>query len=138
MPTTPQKQYAISGTVTLGGSNYHGGQIWIRGLRDGKIPAPVDDITYIYTNAKGQYLINVANNTTAWEDGDTVRVWCKVGNMIKYTDVNIDQTLPGLTVDFAFTRASALVDGCKGSALATQKGGLRSDATVKGCKDELQ
>ena len=136
--TTPQSPFVISGTVTLNGSNYHGAQVWVRDMTEGTISEPVEDVTYIYTNSQGQYIIDMANNTSAYADGDTVRVFCKIGDMILWHDVTLNLTEGALTRNFAFTRKSGLSDGLKGSPLSTQKGGLTSSNTFKGLKDGLQ
>lgn len=139
MPTVPQAPFAISGTVTLDGSAYHGGQVWLRDMTEGTIKEPVEDITYVYTNASGQYVINLADSTTAYADGDVVRIFCKVGDMIKWLDITISMR-EGVfdNANFTFTRKSGFVDGLKGSALSTQKGGLTSSNTFKGLEDGLQ
>ena len=134
----PQAPFAISGTVTVNSSLYHGAQLWLRDLTEGTITPPVDDITYVYTNALGQFLLDLANNTSAYANGDTVRVYCKVGNMITFSDITINKTEGMYNLNFTFTRKSALVDGVRDSPSSDNKGGLYSNALQKGCSDGLQ
>ena len=75
--------------------------------------------------------------TDAYAHGDTIRVFCKVGNIETYSDVTLNLPAGAATVNFTITRKSGLVDGLKGSSLITQKGGLKSSDVVVGCKDGL-
>jgi hypothetical protein len=132
-----QTPYPISGTVTVDGSLYQGAHVWVRDMTEGSMKPPIEDVTYFYTNALGQYLIDIANNTDAYADGDKIRVYCKVGNIETFSDVNINLAAGSATVNFTITRKSGMVDGMKGSRLATQKGGLTSSNLNPGLKDGM-
>ena len=118
-----QVPYAIYGTVTVNGSLYQGAKVWLRDITDTGIPAPVDDITVFFTNASGEYLIDLANCTLAYANADTVYVYCQVGDEPpKRATVTVSTTTGYSSQNFTFTLN--LVDGLKASILATGKGTL--------------
>lgn len=140
MPTRThgkQASYGIKGTVTLDGSAYEGAQIWIRDYTEGTVPEPIDDHTHMYTNSVGRYLINLAECTQAYANADSVRIYCKVGNIISKSTVTISKTQGYTTANFTITRRSGMVDGIKSTPLTSGKGGLYPTGTEKGCIDGL-
>lgn len=118
-----QVPYAIYGTVTVDGSLYQGAKVWVRDIDDDGVPAPISDITVFYTNASGEYLIDLANCTLAYANADTVYIFCQVGDQPpKRTSITVDTTVGYTSQNFTFTLN--LVDGLKASKLTTGKGTL--------------
>ena len=139
MPRTQAKQapYAIRGSVTVNGSAYQGAEVWIRDTTEGTMPAPVDDYTRVWTNSSGQYLINLAQSTQAYGTTDAVRVYCKIGDNVTYSDISSIHIQSGASVvNFTYVVKSGKVDGCKSSPLASGRGTLNRQL-VKGCKDGM-
>ena len=126
MPTKThgkQAPYGIRGTVTVDSSTYQGAMIWVRDMDEGTVPDPIDDKTVVYTDAVGRYLINVSQSTQAASLGDTVYVFCKVGDIISKSEITTSSS--GYhTVNFTITRLHGGVDGLKGTSLTSGKGGL--------------
>jgi len=132
-----QSPYTIRGTVTVNSSNYEGARIFIRDMTEGTTPSPVDEYTQVYTNSSGQYLINLAQSTAAYSNGDVIKVYCQVGNIIDVATITVDTRSGEHVVNFAITRRSGLTDGLKGSSLSSGKGGLNREL-VNGCTDGLK
>jgi len=133
-----QAPFVIRGTVTVDGSVYQGAEVYVRDTSEGTMPAPVDDYTRVWTNSSGQYLINLAQSTQAYSNGDTVRVYCRIPKIdkVQYSDITIRTQEGSYTVNFTVTRYSGLVDGCKPSPLTSGKGTLNRQL-VSGCKDGM-
>ena len=93
--------------------------------------------TQVYTNSSGQYLINLAQSTAAYSNGDVIKVYCQVGNIIDVATITVDTRSGEHVVNFAITRRSGLTDGLKGSSLSSGKGGLNREL-VNGCTDGLK
>jgi len=132
-----QSPFVIQGTVTLNGSAYQGARVFIRDMTEGTTPSPVDDYTQVYTNANGKYQINLAMNTASWSDGDNVKVYCQVGDIIDVSNVTVDSKVGSATANFTIVRKSGLTDGLKRSPLANGKGGLNRELTG-GCIDGMK
>lgn len=132
-----QRPYGIKGTVTLNGSNYQGAKIFLRDMTEGTTPSPVDDYTQVYTNSSGKYLINLAQSTASYSNGDTVVVYCQTGEIISTSTITVNTAAGYSTVNFTITRKSGLTDGAKRSGLSSGKGGLNREL-IKGCSDGLK
>jgi len=131
-----QQPYGIKGTVIVNGSGYEGAEIWVRDTTEGTVPAPVDDYTHIFTNADGKYNINLAQSVQAISDGDSVTVYCKVGDIIDKTTITVNTKLGYAVANFTITRRSGATDGIRGSPLSSGKGSLYP-GTDSGCIDGL-
>jgi len=131
-----QMPYGIRGTVTVDGSLYEGAKLWVRDTTEGTMPAPVDDYTLVWSNTSGQYLINLAQNTQAYADADTVRVYCDIGRALIYSDIVVNKPKGWTAVNFSHTTKSGMVDGVKASPLASGRGTLNRQL-VRGCKDGM-
>jgi hypothetical protein len=135
MPTAPSAPYLISGTVTLNSSNYAGAKIWLRNLTSGSYKAPRDDISYVYTNSSGKYLINATDALTSVNASDKIRVFCKVADEISQSDHTVEIKKGGATVNFTIT-SRGVGDGLK-PGLSSGRGGLYK-GLLKGTKDAMQ
>jgi len=130
--------YAISGTVTLGGSAYQGAKVWVENLSSKYYQNYVDDVTYYHTDAQGHYLIDLANVQTAITNGQTVRVYCELADMTYYADVTVNTDVGGSTQDFAFTRLSGLTDGIEDTRRTDGKKALQHCQLKQGLKDGMR
>jgi len=91
-----QVPYAIWGKVkarrTPGGTltAVEGAKITLVDLTEGTghSPAPRENITMFYTTNAGEFLIDLANITTAYAAADTLRVICEYQNTSSYTDTS--------------------------------------------------
>jgi len=136
---TVQQPFAIWGLVKVGGSVVQGAKVSLVNLDDGTghMPVPVENVNMFYTNGAGEYLIDLANITTAYAHNDTVRVMCEVEGITDYSDVNIHDTEGHKEVNFTLTRLSSLEDGIKTSALPRQTGSLKR-GLVQGLTDGME
>ena len=98
------------------------------------------NVSLVYTNSKGQYIIDVANITSEYAAGDTIRVYAKVGGRYTYTDTRVDTNVGISIVNFNFTHKSELNDGLKGTLDVNGQYGLESigRGMKKGMKDGMQ
>ena len=130
----PAAPFIISGTVQLNSSNYQGAKIWLRNMTSGSYKAPRDNISYVYTNSAGKYLINATDALSEVNASDSIRVFCKVGDNISTSDYTGELQKGSTTVNFSFTSRGAS-DGLK-PGLTSGIGGLYKE-TLKGCKDGM-
>jgi len=117
---TKQTPFGIFGRVlrqevdagTQSWKNCKGAQIWAYDMTEGTINTTItENVTYIYTNTSGQYIINVADITTNYRDLDKVRIYCKFGNIVTYQDITLHIRRGFEEVNFVLTRKSRLLDG---------------------------
>ena len=135
-----QSPHQIRGTVTLGGSAKQGATIWAMDITEGTFRYRKKDVSLVYTDSDGHYIIELANITSAWADGDRIRVYCKVGEIETYTDVYVSIQAGFSVADFTIVRKSGLVDGARDTVSTTGENGLFGIGTGKkyGVKDALQ
>ena len=118
MPT--QVPYPISGTVTVQrsygatASNVEGARVWIYDKTEGtkKIAfIAQEDIHITTTNSSGQYILDVANLTSAYSDNDSVEVWVEVEGYRLRTIHTLSVGAGSGTVNIVLYRRSGLKDG---------------------------
>lgn len=136
----PQDPYQIRGIVTLNGSNYQGASVWAQDITEGTFTHRKKNVSLVFTNAAGEFIINLANITSAWADGDKVRVYVKAGEIFTWVDVGVFISRGYTTCNFALTRKSRLVDGARNTTAASGENGLFNLGTgiKRGLKDALQ
>jgi len=135
-----QNPHPIYGTVTLAAKGYgstavnqHGCRIWVKDLTEGTTRisywggATKENIYITQTNSDGEYILDLADLTSAYANSDTVRVYCEFDNKITWRDVTI-VLVEGMTrVNFTLSKHSGLIDGCRSTASKADraKGGLQ-------------
>ena len=126
-----QKPYPISGTVTLNGTAVNGARLWAQDTTEGTFTHKETDVSYVETNSSGQYLIDVANITSAYANADTVRVYCTAKGIETYADVTLNTTTGVSTQNFALTS--------RGPVAGVMKDGIDKlgSSMKKGTKDGL-
>ena len=115
-----QNPYPIYGTVTLtragSSSNLEGATVWIKDRTEGTVRVSYggdskEDFYITRTNSSGQFVLDLAELTSSYDNGDKVRVYCEFGNTITFTDFTLD-IVDGLKeVNFSLTAKSGLIDG---------------------------
>jgi hypothetical protein len=135
-----QSPFPITGTVTYNSSVYRGAKIWLQDITEGTNAYAQENLTFAYTNASGQYVIDLANVTSAYANLDKVRVYCEIENMGTWTDIVISLGEGSASCDFTITRKSGLTDGIKSTQDDDGKYGLSSigRGLKIGMKDALQ
>lgn len=95
-------------------ANITGARIWLMDITEGtkKVAITSGEGTLITTtNSSGQYLLDLANLTSAYADNDLVEGWCEVeGYYLKGTHRVSVGTGYG-TINFVLYRRSGLVQG---------------------------
>ena len=120
-----QVAYPLSGSVALNTTLHRGAKVWARDLTEGTIPeisASIEDIKVFYTNQNGEYLIDLANITSAYANADTVRIFCQVYDKLKWEDVTVNTTTGYSEANFGFTNTGP-TGRLNDTPLATGKGG---------------
>ncbi len=107
-----QTPYPISGTVALASTAVSGARIWAIDITEGTITTnSVADIHLFHTDSDGKYLLDLGNLTTAYANGDTVRVYCDYGRWVTYADITVNTFTGFSTQNFSITSKSGLSDG---------------------------
>lgn len=143
-----QTPYPIYGYVKLNerasgadvNTAQRGALVWAQDITEGTFKYRKKDVSLVYTNNAGEYIINVANITSSYSTGDKIRIYVKLGDRYTYADVTI-HTQTGITnQDFNFTHKSELNDGLKGTLDDDGQYGLESmgKGMKKGLKDAMQ
>lgn len=117
-----------------------GARIWAQDITEGTHQHREETVSFHYTNSKGEYIMNVAEITSNYADNDTVRVYCKWGDMVTFKDVRIAITTGFVECNFELTRKSRLLDGLKDTTDARGKFGLKkwSVGLKRGLKDGMK
>ena len=143
----PQTPYVIAGHVRVnerasGADSYtnkRGAIVWAQDLNEGTYKYREKDLSLVYTNAKGEFIIDVANITTQYQNGDIVRLHAKFGDLYTYVDVGVHTNVGVSFQNIDFPNKSELKDGLKGTLDIDGQFGLESigKGLVKGLKDGL-
>lgn len=125
------KQSGKSGTVTVArgygatAANLEGARVWAWDMTEGTIATAIgtekENINITCTNSAGQYIIDLANITSAYANGDTVRVYVEAEDILTWTDHTVSTTVGAGTVNFTLSRRSGLKDGLTKSVKANQR-----------------
>jgi len=136
----PQAPFPITGTVTYNSSVLQGAKVWAQDITEGTMAYAQENLTFAYTNASGQYVIDLANITSAYANLDKIRVYCEIENMGTWSDIVISLGEGSASCDFTITRKSGLTDGIKSTKDTSGKYGLSSlgRGMKIGMKDALQ
>lgn len=144
-----QQPYPIKGTVTFTNTRsgtkaaVQGAIVWAYDTTEGTHATdavPGDNKKIFYTRENGQYIIDLANITSAWANGDVVKVYCKYGDIFDWTLHTVDRNKGFGTVNFAFERMSGLKDGLDNDTDPKRRFGLRQmgdRGLRKGLKDGM-
>lgn len=139
-----QTPYVIAGRVRLNirasgadvNTNQRGALIWAEDMTEGTFKYREENISMVHTNTEGEYIIDVANITSAYSQGDRVRIYCKLGDETDWQDVILVTQIGVTFLNFTFPNKSGLKDGLKGTLNDDGLYGLESMG--KGMKKGLQ
>lgn len=135
-----QTPYPIYGTVTLETKGYgssdivqQGCRIWIKDLTEGTTRISFDGNSskenYYITasNVHGYYILDLADLTSAYANGDKVRVYCEYDGKITWTDFTLVIQDGIKNINFQLSKHSGLIDGCRSTVNRGDraKGGLQ-------------
>jgi len=113
-----------------------GALVWAQDITEGTFKYREKDVSLVYTNTEGEYIIDIANITSAYANGDTVRIYVKVGDMKTYEDITLATAVGVSVLNITFPNKSELTDGLKGTLDDDGQYGLESMG--KGMKKGLQ
>ena len=124
-----QNPYPISGVFDYerpkgaASTNGEGARVWIKDIDDEKIPISItegEDVRATATNSSGQWLLDLANITTAYADGDDFIVYLEYqGNYLIGTGI-VDIGTGSSTVNLTMYIRSGLKDGVGNTVSASQ------------------
>lgn len=139
----PQTAFPIFGKVTLATKGYgstavnqRGARIWIKDRTEGTVrisflaTAANENVYITQTDNNGDYILDLANLTTAYAAGDKIRVYCEWDGSITWRDYTLLIADGIKEIDFTLHKHSGLIDGCKGAVSdADRKYGLHKLGT---------
>ena len=135
-----QQPYPIRVSVTLNGTAYRGAKIWATDITQTGYVASVEDAHFARTTSNGRCILDVNNfiGSGTYANGDTVRVYCQVGNILTYSDITLDTKTQQTLVTFTIVRKSGLNDGLTSTLDDDQKNAFDNLRGLRpGLKDAL-
>ena len=124
-----QNPYPISGTFEYErpkgatAENGEGARVWIQDINDTKIPISIihgEDVRATATNSSGQYILDLANVTTAYENEDLIKVYVEYQGYYMIGTHTVEIGVGSGTVDFTMYIRSGLKDGVRSTVTASQ------------------
>ena len=109
MPPLPQ---TITGNCKIGGTNQQGVTIFlIDKNRDARNQAWTNNVIVTRSNASGNYILDLANISPNFVNGDTVSVIAFYEELSEFVNITIDTIAGTNSQNFAWTRNSGLTQG---------------------------
>ena len=110
----PQIPYPIRGIIKMnirsGGADVftaqQGAIVYARDITEGTFKYSKRNVSIVYTNSIGEYIIDVANITSSYSNGDTIRVYCKLGGRYDFFDMTLNTGIGFIVQNFNFTHKS--------------------------------
>ncbi len=124
-----QNPYPISGVIQYErpkgatAANAEGARIWIKDINDTKTPISIidgEDVRATATNSSGQYILDLANLTTSYENGDIIRVYVEYQGYMTWSDHTVQIGEGSGTVNITLYIRSGLKDGVRSTVTASQ------------------